>query len=100
MIVRVFRVRVLPGKTQEWQDKVETISIPWLRKQEGLITFYPGKPIEPEGREFSMTSIWRDVDSIRKAVGEEWQRAVLLEDEAALVEAVEMHHFETFGHHD
>jgi hypothetical protein len=97
MIVRIFRVRVLPGKTHEWQDRVEVISIPWLRKQDGLIAFYPGKPIEPEGREFSMISIWSDVDSIRRAVGKEWQRAALLENEAALVETVVMHHFETFG---
>jgi quinol monooxygenase YgiN len=97
MIVRIFRVRVLPGKSQEWRQKVEQHSIPWMRRQSGLIAFYPGKPIGVGEREFSMTSIWQDVDSIRRAVGEDWQKPVLLADEADIVESVEMHHYETFG---
>jgi quinol monooxygenase YgiN len=100
MIVRIFRVRVLPGKVDEWRHKVEAFSIPWLRRQEGLIAFYPGQPMDSRSREFSMTSVWQDADSIRKAVGEDWRQAVLLEDEAELVETVEMHHFETFGQDD
>jgi quinol monooxygenase YgiN len=97
MIVRIFRVRVLPGKLNEWQQKVEEHSIPWMRQQDGLIAFYPGKPMDAKSCEFSMTSVWKDLDSIRRAVGEEWQQAVLLADEADLVEAVEMHHYEVFG---
>jgi len=97
MIVRIFRVRVLEGKSDEWQQKVEAHSIPWMREQEGLIAFYPGKPVDDKSREYSMTSIWKDVDSIRRAVGEDWQQAVLLADEAQIVESVEMHHYQTFG---
>ncbi|WP_082616209.1 antibiotic biosynthesis monooxygenase [Ensifer sp. Root278] len=73
MIVRIFRVRVLPGRLADWKNKVEGISIPWLRQQEGLIAFYPGKPIDPRDREFWMISIWKDVESIKKAAGHEWQ---------------------------
>ncbi|HUI14567.1 MAG TPA: antibiotic biosynthesis monooxygenase [Xanthobacteraceae bacterium] len=97
MIVRIFRVRVMPGKSEEWQQKVERHSIPWMRQQSGLIAFYPGEPINAGDREFSMTSIWDKVDSIRRAVGEDWQRPVLLADEADIVESVEMHHYQTFG---
>lgn len=79
------------------KNKVEGISIPWLREQEGLIAFYPGKPIDPREREFWMISIWKDVESIKKAAGHEWQQPILLEDEADLVETVEIHHFEIFG---
>ncbi|MDX1485715.1 MAG: antibiotic biosynthesis monooxygenase [Alphaproteobacteria bacterium] len=97
MIVRIFRVRVFEGRTEEWQQKVEAHSIPWMREQDGLIAFYPGKPVDGDSREFSITSIWKDVDSIRHAVGEDWQQAVLLADEAEIVHSVEMHHYETFG---
>ena len=97
MIVRIFRVRVLPGRLSDWKNKVEGISIPWLRQQEGLIAFYPGKPIDPQDREFWMISIWKDVESIKKVAGPEWQQPILLEDEADLVETVEIHHFEIFG---
>jgi hypothetical protein len=97
MIVRIFRVHVIEGKSEEWQQKVEQHSIPWMRQQSGLIAFYPGKPIGADDRKYSMTSIWENVDSIRRAVGDDWQRPVLLADEANIVESVEMHHYQTFG---
>lgn len=45
MIVPIFRVRVLPDKADEWRQKVETVSIPWLRREDGLIAYYPGQPL-------------------------------------------------------
>jgi quinol monooxygenase YgiN len=97
MIVRIFRVRVRQGKLDEWQRGLEEHSLPWMRRQDGLIAFYPGKAMDEESHEYSMTSVWKDLHSIRRAVGEEWQQAVLLADEADRVEAVHMHHYETFG---
>ncbi len=97
MIVRIFRARILPGRLREWQAKVEALSIPWLREQEGLIAFCPGRPLEPQEREFSMTSVWKDAEVLRRAVGPNWQQPVLLEDEAELVESVAMHHYEVFA---
>ena len=97
MIVRIFRARIRKGRLADWQQKVEDHSIPWLECQDGLVAFYPGKPLDAECNKFSMTSIWRDVESLRNAVGDDWQKAVLLEDEGDLVQAVKMHHYKTFG---
>lgn len=97
MIIRVFRARVRQGQLDAWQQKVEEHSIPWMREQEGMVAFYPGKPVDEKSREFTMISVWRDADSIRKSVGENWTSPVLLADEADLVEDVEMHHYEIFG---
>jgi hypothetical protein len=33
---------------KEWQRKVEDHSIPWLRRQDGLISFFPGMPMEDQ----------------------------------------------------
>lgn len=97
MIVRIFRARIRPGRLDEWQQRVEQHSIPWMRRQDGLVTFYPGKPMDGESREYSMTSVWEDVESIRAAVGEDWRKAILFADEADLVESVEIHHYQAFG---
>jgi len=97
MIVRIFLVRIKQGKMEEWQQKVEEHSIPWMRQQQGLIAYYPGKPIDHQSCEYSMTSIWQDIKSIRAAVGDDWQQAVLLADEADLVDTVDMHHYNSFG---
>lgn len=97
MIVRVFRVWVKDGHSTEWQRLVEEHSIPWMKEQSGCVAFYPGKPLEEDGREFSMTSVWNDIDAIRTAVGENWSEAILFGDEAKIAERVEMHHYEVFG---
>ena len=69
MIRRIFRVQVQPGQLDAWQDKLEKLSIPWLKSQRGLLAVYPGKPLHPDSREFCMIMLWKDVDSLKKAVG-------------------------------
>ena len=44
-----------------------------------------------------MTSVWKSLDAIKEAVGENWDKAILFGDEASIAEKVEMHHYEVFG---
>ena len=97
MIIRVFTVKVRPGCEAEWQDKVKQFSIPWIASQPGVLSYYPGKPLDGESRVFSMTSVWENLEAIQKAVGDDWQQVVLLEDEASLVEDRSVEHYEVFG---
>lgn len=97
MIVRVFRVWVTEGHSDEWQRMFEDLSVPWMKAQEGCVAFYPGKAIGPDGREFSMISVWKDADAIRAAVGENWQEAILFGDEARIAERIEMVHYDLLG---
>ncbi len=96
MIVRIFRARVLPGKLDQWQQQVEAYSVRWLTSQEGMLGYFPGKPLGDE-RDFVMVSLWQDLATLKEAVGENWSRAVLLEDEASLLEEVTVEHYESFG---
>jgi len=96
MIMRLFKAKILPGKLDIWQKKVEQFSIPWLKQQEGLLGYYPGKPLSEQSREFTMLSFWENIDELKKAVGENWERVILLEDEASLVEETSVEHFEFF----
>ncbi len=97
MIVRIFRAQIQPGKLAEWQHKVEKFSIPWLKSQRGMLGYYPGKPLSPDSREFCMIALWKDLDSLKEAVGEDITQVVLLEDEATLVEESSVDHYELFG---
>ncbi len=97
MIIRIFRARIQPGCLDLWQEKVEKFSIPWLISQQGLIAYYPGKPVTDESREYSMTSIWEDMNVLINAVGDDWQQVVLLEEEASLVEETSVEHYESFN---
>ena len=96
MIIRIFKVRIRPGSHSFWQEKVKKFSIPWLKSQPGLVAYYPGRPLNKESRVFSMTSIWKNMNVLRDAVGDDWQQVVLLEDEASLVEEAAVEHYEYF----
>jgi heme-degrading monooxygenase HmoA len=97
MIIRIYRGTVFPGKEHAWQNRVEQLSIPWLKSQPGLIAFYPGKPMRASGgRTFCMVMVWDSVDSIAAAVGEDWKIPNYLGDEAELIEKSELDHFELY----
>jgi quinol monooxygenase YgiN len=97
VIVRVFRVWVRQGRAADWKRMVKAHSTHWMKAQPGCIAFYPGKPLEAEGLDFSMASVWTDVDAIRAPVGDDWREAILFGEEAQIAERVEMHHYEVFG---
>jgi len=97
MIIRLFKAKIHPGKLNSWEEKVEKFSIPWLKQQEGLLEYYPGKPLSDQSRVYSMLSLWESIEVLKKAVGEDWEQVVLLEDEASLVEEASVEHFEFFG---
>jgi quinol monooxygenase YgiN len=96
MIVRFFRAKIRSGQLDLWQEKVENFSIPWLKSQRGLREYYPGKPLTDDSREFSMTSVWEDLTALQEAVGDDWQKVVLFEDEESLVEETTVVHYEVF----
>jgi hypothetical protein len=97
MIVRIFRARIKSGKLAEWQEKVEKLSIPWLKSQRGMLGYYPGKPLSTDSREFCMIVMGKDLDSLNAAVGDDIAQVALLEDEATLVEESSVDHYELFG---
>ncbi len=96
MIMRFFKAKIYLGQLDLWQEKVEKFSIPWLKQHSGLIGYYPGKPLSEKSREYSMFSLWENLEALEKAVGENWEQVILLEDEASLVEETSVDHFEYF----
>ena len=97
MIVRVFRARIREGRTTDFEKMVIEQSIPWLKKSEGMLAYYPGKPMDEESREFVMVTLWKDLESLKKFAGEDWKNPIVTEDEAPLVEKMYAHHYFQFG---
>lgn len=97
MIIRIYHGTVFPGKEHIWQERVEQLSIPWLKSLSGLIAFYPGKPMSESGsRTFCIVMIWDSVESIAAAMGTDWDTPIFLGDEAQLIEKSELEHFELY----
>ena len=93
MIVRTFTATIYPGKNEEFKTFFTQIAIPLVREQEGLIDLYIGLPLDDTSSEFVMTSFWKDVESIKKFSGEQWQNAVIDDREKHLVQSATMAHY-------
>ena len=72
MIIRVFLAVIRDGKVDEFKKLVQEQSIPWLKQSEGMPDYFPGQPFEENEREFTMITLWRDLDSIKAFCGEDW----------------------------
>ncbi len=94
MIVRVFRARVRPGKSVEFESLVQQLSIPLVRKQKGLVAFYSGRPTGASKDEFVMVTVWRDLASLKAFAGDNWEAAVIPEDERPVLRQTFVHHYE------
>jgi heme-degrading monooxygenase HmoA len=95
MIIRIFRAIVHDGKQDEFENFFLTQAIPHVKSQKGLISLSIGTPFHTSPNEFMMIMIWKDLDSIKSFAGENWQNAVILEDERDLLKEVFVHHYES-----
>ena len=96
MILRVFRAVAQPGKGPELERMLREISIPMVDGRDGLIARYSGKPMATNTDEFVMITIWRDLESLRSFAGDDWEQAVIPEDERPILAQTFIQHYESF----
>jgi len=93
VIIRVFRARIRPGHNAEFEALLREVSIPLVARQDGLLACYVGRPIGANGDEFTMVSVWRDLEALQAFTGDAWERPVIPDErEAAVI-------LESFAHH-
>ena len=96
MILRVFRAVIREGRADDFKQLVQAQSIPWLVGSDGMLGYFAGEPFGENEREFTMVTLWRDLDSIKSFCGDDWDNPVVTEDEEPLVEAMYVEHYERF----
>lgn len=96
MILRIFRARVFPDRVADFRKMVQEQSIPWLERTEGMLGYFAGEPFDGNEREFTMVTLWRDLDALRAFCGEDWSNPIVTEDEEPLVEAMFADHYLRF----
>jgi len=94
MIIRIFRVTVHDGKQAEFERFFREIAAPHVRSQPGLVSLRMGKPLPSSPCEFVMVMLWKDLDSVKQFAGNNWQQAVIMEEERDLIRQVSVRHFE------
>jgi heme-degrading monooxygenase HmoA len=96
VILRVFRVSIPAGRHQEWRDLVKHESMPALSRTDGLLAFWAGEPVD-EGDEFTMVTLWRDLDAVRAFTGGDYHDIVMLGEETDFAAEAGVEHFRIFG---
>lgn len=94
MIMRIFQVMVRRGKENEFSRFFHETAIPLMKNTDGIVSVLPGAPRPDSPREFSFVMIWKDLQSLKAFVGEDYQNAHIDPAEAELVE------FRTIKHYD
>lgn len=96
MILRIFRALIHVDRVAEFRQMVQEQSIPWLQGSDGMLGYFAGEPLGAGDREFTMVTLWRDLDALKAFCGEDWNNPVVTEDEAPLVEAMFAEHYLRF----
>lgn len=85
-ILRVFEARAKQGCADTLAKKLATTSVDVVRSQPGNQGYFFGKSISDENDVFVFVSVWKDLVSIKKLFGEEWESSFLPPGYSELIE--------------
>jgi quinol monooxygenase YgiN len=94
MILRVFHVTTHPGKEAEFGKFFHETAIPLMKRTAGLVSVMPGAPRPDSPGEFCMVMVWKDLESLKAFVGEDYQSPHIDPAEAELVRSRTIKHYE------
>ena len=92
-IARVFRATAVPGCRDELLQRFHSSSAALVNIKMGCLKYRTLEPVDASAPEVVFESIWRDLDAVKVAFGDAWQRSHLPEGHSALMTAYSVHHF-------
>ena len=92
-IVRMFRATIKPGREREFEAFFLHEALPMVQRQDGLLSVQVGLPVETSPHEFAMITTWKDLASVKKFAGTDWEKAVIDPREAPLIERSFVSHY-------
>lgn len=82
------RYRVKSGREKEWEHLMVERGIPMLKAQRGIMVVYIGRAMEPErNHQYVTVTVWRSLEDVTNFAGSDWDRVVVIPDEADMLEA-------------
>ena len=94
MIMRIFQVVTRPGKEAAFARFFHETAIPLMKSTEGIVSVLPGAARADSPREFSFVMVWKDLESLKAFVGEDYQSPHIDAAEAELVELRTIKHYD------
>ena len=97
MLLRQFRLTVHDEKAEEFEPIFRDHILPLVKSQKGLVWVAAGKPWKGDPNVFCMTTLWRDLASIKAFAGDNWLQARIEPEERQLIASTSLEHFELLG---
>lgn len=94
MIVRLYKAKIRPGQEKKWDQIIQDVALPLMRKQAGLVDAFYTWDTWDGGKEFAFVSLWASLDAIKKFAGKNWDQAVIPEEEKPYILSTRVEHFE------
>jgi quinol monooxygenase YgiN len=93
MIIRIFRSRVKAEFLESLDEGLTEVTVPLVKNQEGLVCYYIGSPTASNANEFLVLTVWKDLEALKKSSGADWEKPVIPQPMAAILEASFVHHY-------
>lgn len=94
MIIRVFRAQVHPGHEAAFEQKFQSVSVPLVQAQKGLVSVSIGRPLAATPQEFTMITTWESEAALCGFVGAHYAQAVIPPVMEQHMAACWVHHYE------
>lgn len=97
MITRIFRARVPPALHAEFEEKLHSVSVPFVTSQPGFVSVTLGRPTRWTPEEYVMVTVWQGEKDIAAFAGENWSQAFIPHGMEKYIAECWVHHYESFG---
>ncbi|WP_222982941.1 antibiotic biosynthesis monooxygenase family protein [Flagellimonas meishanensis] len=94
MIIRIFTATIPTDLHDEFEAKFKEISVPLVKKYQGLVSLEIGRPSKWNPNDFVMISKWESVKDLIVFAGEDWNQAHIPKGMEKYITACSVSHFE------
>ena len=91
-ILRVFEVRAKSGKAELLKQKLSDTSVSVVKGEPGNLGYFFGSHISSEKPDLVFISVWKDLESIKRRFGKDWEKSFLPEGYEEIIESCSIKH--------
>jgi heme-degrading monooxygenase HmoA len=94
VILRIVRAEVRPGREEELSDAFQAVVRQALPEIPGLVRGTFARNMEDDGERILLVTVWNDWQSLREAIGDDWDRPHFFAVFHDLIESADVEHYE------
>ena len=94
MILRIFRVTVVPERLDAFRTFFLEKAVPLMRSTDGVEQVLLGLPRPESPNDFAVVMVWRDLQSLEAFLGGDWRVPHIDPDEIGVVETRALDHYD------